>query len=49
MLRPEHLKKIDDFIDNLNFTKLLNRFKKEDGGVNEDTIKEYRKYNRQAK
>jgi hypothetical protein len=30
MLRPEHLKQIDEFIDNLNFTKLFNRFKKEE-------------------
>jgi hypothetical protein len=44
MLRPEHLKQIDDFIDNLNFTKLFNRFKKEedDKVTEEKTINERR-------
>jgi hypothetical protein len=50
MLRPEHLKQIDDFIDNLNFTKLFDRFKKEEDDPKivaaKDAIKDYRKYSR---
>lgn len=30
MIRPEHLQRIDNFIDNLNFIKLFERFKKEE-------------------
>lgn len=46
MLRPEYLKQIDDFIDNLNVVKLYARFvnSEEDDpkiAVAKDAIKEY--------
>lgn len=47
MIRPEHLQKIDNFIDNLNIVKLFDRFKKEEDDPKivaaKDAIREYRK------